>query len=55
MSNRNAFENNSTPIPKEALAGVEDKVFMVLPPLPEGQWYELEHIGDRVVILVEKG
>jgi hypothetical protein len=48
---RNAFENNS---PQVDLAGIEDKVFMVLPPLPAGEFYELEHVGDRVVVTIEK-
>ncbi len=51
----NIFESNSQEFSPEGLAAIGDKEFVILPPLSEGQWYELMEIGNRVVVVIEQG
>lgn len=50
---RNVFESG---VPTAELADVEDEVFMILPPLPAGESYELKTLSSgRVVVVVKQG
>lgn len=52
---RNAFEHNEAEIPHEELMELSDKMFALMPALPEGQQYELRKLGDgRVAVIIAK-
>lgn len=52
---RNAFENNAQEVPLADLASLADKLCMTLPPLAEGNRYDLVKLSNgRVAVTVEK-